>query len=123
LPNFLTNEDIRGTLLDRVPAAFAACDTEFRLLGCSRRWREGFALGDGDLVGRTIGELFPYLDEHWHEINRRALSGETLSSEREAFTRTDGSIDWVSWEVTPWHTADGRIGGVTAFFNFITETV
>lgn len=123
MPNFLTNEDIRGTLLDRVPAAFAAFDTELRLLGCSRRWREGFALGDGDLVGRTIDELFPYLDEHWHEINRRALSGETLSSEREAFTRKDGSIDWVSWEVTPWHKADGRIGGVAAFFNFITETV
>ena len=30
-------------------------------------------------------------------------------------------IDWVRWEIRPWHQADGVIGGIIMFTEVITE--
>lgn len=106
-----------------VPAALAMFDTEMRYLTASTRWVEDHQMDAGPLRGRPHYDLFPDIPEAWKEIHRRALAGETLRSEREQVRRPDGSVQWLRWEVLPWHEADGRVGGILIFREDITERI
>jgi len=103
------------------PAAIAMLDTDMRYLLVSNRWLSDYRLGDLDVIGRSHYEIFPDIPERWKEIHRRCLAGGIENSEADPFPREDGSVDWVRWEIRPWLTAQGGIGGVLIFSEVITE--
>jgi PAS domain S-box-containing protein len=103
------------------PVAIAMFDREMRYLAASRRFREDYGLGDQELVGRSHYDVFPEIPEHWREIHRRCLAGAVERSPGELFTRSDGSEQWIRWEIQPWHGSDGELGGITLFSEEITQ--
>jgi len=110
--------------IDRAPAAIAMFDSEMRYLVVSRRfvtdYFPGSCMEPANALGRSHYELFPDSPQHWREVHRRVLAGETLSAEDEPFPREDGSSDWVRWEMAPWYRTDGSPGGAVLFSEVIT---
>lgn len=107
-------------LIEHVPAGIAMLDREMRYLAVSRRFLQYCDTSNGDIVGRSHYEVFPDIPERWRENNRRGLAGETLRCEEDQFVRRDGRVEWVRWEITPWHDAAGRIGGIILFTEDVT---
>lgn len=103
------------------PAAIAMLDREMRYLVVSLRWMEDYRLGVESIVGRSHYEVFPETPPHWIEYHRRCLAGEVEKCDDEKFVRADGSIDWIRWEIRPWHLADGSIGGIIIFSEDISK--
>jgi PAS domain S-box-containing protein len=102
--------------IDDAPAAIAMFDTAMCYLAVSRRFVNDYQLGDqGTLIGRSHYDVFPEITDTWRTIHGRVLAGETLFAEAEPFPRTDGSINWLRWEMVPWLQIDGTIGGVMLF--------
>jgi len=97
-------------------------DREMRYLAASQRWKDDYGLGgERDIAGKSHYELFPDLPERWKSIHARALAGEVIRANEDRFDRYDGSILWLRWEVRPWRSNDGSIGGIIIFAEDITK--
>jgi PAS domain S-box-containing protein len=112
LVHWLSESEARLTLfIEHAPAAIAMFDRDMRYLAASRRWRLDYRL-TGELPGRSHYEIFPEIPELWKEAHRRGLAGESLHSEGDWFERANGSDQWVKWDILPWRTFDGEVGGI-----------
>ena len=112
---------ILQSFIEHIPFAVAMFDCDMRYLAVSKRWMTDFRLGARSFLGKSHYTVFPEISDAWKSVHRRCLAGAMERNDGEAFPRADGSIDWVRWEVIPWHLADGRIGGVIIFSEDITE--
>ena len=111
--------------VDRAPAAIAMFDTKMRYLATNQRFLEDYGLheaaGADALIGRSHYEIFPEIPERWRAIHAAVMTGESLSSQDDSFPRMDGHIEWVRWEMVPWHQADGTVGGAMLFSEVVTS--
>ncbi|MGB7924594.1 MAG: ABC transporter substrate binding protein [Pyrinomonadaceae bacterium] len=107
--------------VEHTPVAVAMFDREMRYLLTSRRWLKDNHLGEQDIIGRSHYEVVPDIPERWREGHRRCLAGAVERREEDILQHPDGTFDWVRWEVRPWYTAGGEIGGIIMFSEMITE--
>ncbi|MGA7426213.1 MAG: PAS domain S-box protein, partial [Rhodoplanes sp.] len=107
--------------IETAPVAIAMFDCNMRYLAASRRFCSDYRLDSTNLVGRSHYEVFPDMSDRWREVHRRCLEGAVERSDGDRFDRADGSVDWVRWEIQPWRTGGGQIGGLTLFSEDISE--
>jgi len=108
-------------LITYTPAAVALFDREMRYLLVSNRWLSSYGLASRDVIGQSHYEVFPEVPERWKVIHRRCLAGASERCDEDPFPRADGRLDWVRWQVFPWHDRHGDIGGLMMFTEVITE--
>jgi diguanylate cyclase (GGDEF)-like protein/PAS domain S-box-containing protein len=114
------SEELFQLFTQHAPAALAMFDRDMRYIAVSRRWCDDFGLRSADILGRSHYEIFPDLPARWLTVHRRALGGETVKTEEDRFDRSDGTVQWLRWEVRPWLAGTGAIGGIIIFTEDIT---
>jgi PAS domain S-box-containing protein len=108
--------------IEHAPAAIAMFDRQMRYLAVSARWKQDYRL-PRDLSGLCHYDVFPDLPERWKEVHRRGLQGEVLSADEDPFRRADGTVQWVKWEVRPWQSGTGQVGGILIAAEDVTARV
>lgn len=114
-------EEVLRQFVRYTPAAVAMLDTEMHYLQASERWMKDYHLEGQEILGRSHYEVFPDLPEGWKAIHRRCLAGAVDRCDEAPFPRADGSVEWLQWEVRPWHKVGDQIGGLIFFTQVITE--
>jgi two-component system cell cycle sensor histidine kinase/response regulator CckA len=114
-------DDLFGQFVRHTPAAVAMLDRDLCYLLVSDRWLTDYHLEQTDIIGRSHYEIFPESPPRWRAIHQRCLAGAVERCEEDWFTRQDGTVEWLQWEVRPWYAADGAIGGISMFTQVITE--
>jgi two-component system cell cycle sensor histidine kinase/response regulator CckA len=113
--------DLFALTIEHSPAALAVLDRELRFLIVSRHWSIDLGVDAQSLVGRSYYDVFPNLPVQWRDAHLRSLTGSVERCEEERFVRPDGQVQWIRWEIRPWHAASGEIGGLLVFAETITE--
>ncbi|HWI56719.1 MAG TPA: PAS domain S-box protein, partial [Bacillota bacterium] len=106
--------------IDSAPAAIAMFDHQMRYLAASARWLDYHGL-DQQVVGTSHYVASPQIPERWKQVHQRALAGAIERSEEDLFQRPDGTVTWLTWEVRPWRTNTGEVGGIIIFLEDITR--
>ena len=115
-----SSEQRMRMFIKHTPAAVAMLDRELRYLLVSPRWHADYRLGEKDIIGQRHYDVFPETPAPWREAYQRCLDGEVDKRDDVRFARADGSLDWVRWEIHPWYTDQGNIGGIIMFTEVIT---
>jgi PAS domain S-box-containing protein len=106
-----SREELLKVFVKHVPAAVAMFDRDMRYLQVSDRWCTDYSVDRSEILGRSHYEVFPDMPERWKQIHQRALEGETLRADEDRWDREHGT-NWSRWEVRPWKTLDGAVGGI-----------
>lgn len=115
------NEQRFRFVIENTPAGVAMFDRQMRYIMVSRRWIEDYGLGNRNVIGLSHYEVFPELPERWRKFHTRCLAGEKFSSQAETFIRPDGKAEWIKWDLSPWYTETGAIGGAILFSEMVTK--
>lgn len=118
----LESETRLRLFIEHAPAALAMFDHEMRYLSVSTHWLSDYHLAS-DILGQSHYQVFPEIPERWKAIHSRGLAGEVVVSDEDRFERADGTVQWLRWEVRPWYTADGVVGGIVVFSEDITDHI
>lgn len=110
LPRTIERELV--ALVSSAATPIALFDASLCYLSASRSWYREHGLDGASIVGRTVYDVFPEIPERWRHVHRRALAGETVTSDLDLFAREGGQVQWLRWSVAPWHHANGSVGGI-----------
>ncbi len=116
-------QELTELFVKHSPAAVAMFDRDLRYLITSDQWLTDYSLAGQEVIGKTHYEVFPEIEnrQDWKEYHRRALEGEGISREQDAFRRSDGKTDWIRWSLQPWYLENGEVGGIIMFTQLINE--
>lgn len=114
-------EELLKAFVEHVPAGVAMLDRDMRYLQVSERWCADYGVESSELIGKSHYDIFPDMPEHWRDVHRRGLAGETIRSDEDPWDRECGTI-WVRWEIRPWwNRLDALPGGILIFAEDITH--
>ena len=116
-----SREELLKIFVKNVPAGVAMLDRDMRYLQVSDRWCQDYAATSSQLLGNSHYELFPDMPAQWKEMHQRVLRGEILRADEDRWDREDGTTVWTRWEIRPWETSAGDIGGILIFAENITR--
>jgi PAS domain S-box-containing protein len=114
------SRDLLEMFVENAPAGLAMFDRNMRYVRASRKWHQEAGLEPVDINGKTHYDVFPNLPEHWKELHRRGLAGESLRDE-EAWIAADGSLRTINWAIHPWGDSGTETGGIIIFTEDVTE--
>jgi PAS domain S-box-containing protein len=108
-------------IIEHNRSAVAVHDRNLRYIYVSQRYLQEYQVKDTNIIGKHHYEVFPDLPQKWRDVHQRALTGEVLSAEDDAYHKDDGTVEWTRWECRPWYEADNTIGGIIVYTEVITE--
>jgi diguanylate cyclase (GGDEF)-like protein/PAS domain S-box-containing protein len=109
---FESPEAFLEAFVSSVGGLVAYCDREERLLFCTRGFEDWFGKPRAELMGRRLSELYsPEAYATFAPQIKRALAGEDVHYEREAFDE-EGRPYWISVSLRPHRDASGEVQGL-----------
>jgi diguanylate cyclase (GGDEF)-like protein/PAS domain S-box-containing protein len=115
------NKELLQLFIEHAPVGLAMFDREMRFLAVNHHWLENSFLVGREVIGHSAYEIFPTLPERLKETHRRGLAGEAMQAGEDYRERPNGRVQWIRWEIHPWMTGDGNVGGIVHFSEDITE--
>jgi len=116
-----SREELLTTFVRNVPAGVAMFDRDMRYMQVSDRWCDDHAIDRSLVLGRSHYDVIPDLPERWRAMHQRGLAGEMLQAEEDRWDREGGNTLWLRWEICPWKTSSGVVGGILIFTEDITR--
>lgn len=114
--SLIASEQQLKLMITSLPTPVAMFDRQYRFLAFSSRWAEEWSQPVEPKVGLSLKDF----GSEWIRIFDEAMTGKTLTKDEDLREVSPGVELWMRWEVHPWKTPSGEIGGVIAMAENIT---
>ncbi|SKB66769.1 PAS domain-containing sensor histidine kinase [Maribacter arcticus] len=114
-------EKYHKIFIEQTPTAIAMLDNNMVYLAISQRWLKDYKLEEQEVIGRSHYDVFPEIGDDWKEHHKKCLQGAVDTCDEAPFQRADGSLQWIYWDVRPWYTTNGEVGGLLMHTGDITH--
>ena len=123
LDRLAENEEQLRQFVQFSPSAVAMFNKDVEYLVASQKWYQDYGLDiDQTILGKSHYEIFPDIPQHWKDIHSLVIeTGVAKSNDAEEFPRENGKSMWMRWQVSPWFTPDGKVGGMIMSTEDITD--
>ncbi len=115
------SERLLKEFIIHAPAPIAMLDRDLRHIVASQRWLADYRLQEAVDRGLSLYEIFPHVPQRWREVHQLVLQGEVHRCKEDPFEVWSGHVEWLQWEVRPWHHDDGAVGGMLIFVQLVTK--
>lgn len=115
------NERLLKEFIIHAPAPIAMLDRDLRHIVASERWLADYRLQEALESGLTLYDVFPNVPQRWREVHQLVLQGEVHRCKEDPFEVWPGHVEWLQWEVRPWHHDDDTVGGMLIFVQLVTK--
>ena len=117
-----TKEAYNKIFIEQAPTAIAMLDNNMCYIAASQRWIIDYKMEGQEIIGRSHYDLFPEIGDDWKENHQKCLNGAIDTCDEATFTRADGSVQWIYWDVRPWYLSQDKIGGLLMHTGDITKS-
>lgn len=101
-------------LVADLPSPIVVVDDKLRVLDCSIHWLKAHRFIERrEVVGKTLGQLFPDLTQEMKDEHERALKGQTVKTKRTFISPTSNAPVAFNTILSPWYLGDKKVGGIT----------
>ncbi|MBU2920254.1 PAS domain S-box protein [Winogradskyella psychrotolerans] len=107
--------------IEQSPTAIAMLDNDMRYIAVSQRWIADYKMENEEIIGRSHYNMFPEIGQEWKETHQKCLNGAIDTCDEAPFIRGDGTVQWISWDIRPWYSSEGKIGGLLIHTEDITH--
>ena len=107
-------------VISNSPYAVALLDTQLCYITVSQKWKTDFKVGN-DFAGKCHPEVFRIEGKEWILDYHQVLGGANRKSEYDLLIFPNGLVHAVRWEMQPWNTISGEIGGVLLYMELAVK--
>ena len=115
-----TNDERYKTFITQSPFAIAMFDDQLLFKAASQKFIDDYGLNDRPLMGACLYDLLPFSMPKWKKTLNAALKGKMFKGEDRFFKAGNHPEIWMRWDIRPWKTLEGLIGGVLLFMEDTT---
>ena len=115
------HQKLLDLFIEHAPVGLAMFDRQMHYIAVSNRWLNNYGKTKAELIGRSHYKIMPEIPERLKDAHRRGLAGEVVRGKEECIVRKRNQLSWVHWEVHPWYTGEGTVGGIIILSEDITE--
>jgi PAS domain S-box-containing protein len=115
------NATVSRMLFQHTTLRAALLDHDSKFMAVNSAWLGAVMKTEEELIGKTITEAMPLAKAEWAQAIAAAQLGEATFVEGDATIRADGKHVVLNWQVQPWYTDDGSIGGAVGYAQDVTE--
>tara|TARA_R110000744_G_scaffold303541_1_gene412195 strand:- start:733 stop:3015 length:2283 start_codon:yes stop_codon:yes gene_type:complete len=116
-----SQENYQKIIIEQASTAMAMVDNNMCYIAASQSWIRDYGLEGMEIIGESHYDIFPEIGDDWKAMHNRCLNGATDICEETSFKRTDGTVQWIYWDVRPWYISKGEIGGILMHTGDITR--
>lgn len=101
-------------LVADMPSPIVVVDDKLRVLDCSVHWLKAHRFIERrEVVGKTLGQLFPDLTQEMKDEHERALKGQIVKTRRTFVSPSSNAPVAFNTILSPWYLTDKKVGGIT----------
>ncbi|MCK0190734.1 PAS domain S-box protein [Arenibacter sp. F20364] len=108
-------EEHNKIFIDQAPNAMAMFDNDMRFLAASDRWRSDYQLTDKQIIGKSLYEIFPDIEDKWKKVHKNCLAGAVHHEDETEHSWPDGRVQWLTWDIRPWYVSSDQVGGIVIY--------
>ena len=99
-------------LIEEAPVTIAMFNTGMQFIAVSKSWIAEYNLQNINFVGKTIYEILPDTKRQCEKLHLHCLKGNIYQCDGLSLKKNNGTRCWLKWNIYPWFTLSGEIGGL-----------